>query len=254
MHFARGNCSHLKAKWDNHPSCLSCTSCLRSSPCSFCSVWSDKVWNLAEKRRLYSTRRLVMKQRRKQKKNRKRIQSDLSDTGSPDGSTAPLSFTARGRTHQGGSPGYQVFDWTISPPVTGQPVTVIQSPVNQSLVNQAHQLPVTGHPVTGQPVTSQPHHWSTSHKSTRHQSTRHQSFTLDYQSPVNISPVTHRSLYLNTYALSDSSHVSYCSNCRLPNNQNTGYEHSNVQEFPNPATSSRSSHLSPTSHRCRTQV
>ena len=35
-------------------------------------------------------------------------QSDLSEKGTHDGSTAPLSYTARGRTHQGGSPGDRV--------------------------------------------------------------------------------------------------------------------------------------------------
>ena len=43
----------------------------------------------------------------------------------------------------------------------------------------------------------------------------------------------------HSYAPSISSHVSHGSKRRLPNIQHTGYEHSNVQEFPNPATSSR---------------
>ena len=144
MHFARGSCGHLKAKWDNHPSCLSYTACLRNSHCSLCSVWSNKVWNLAKKRRLNATHRSVITQRRNQKKNKKSIQSDLSDTGSHDGSTAPHNYTARGRTHQGGSPEDQVSDPALSPPVTGHPVTsssyqssVNQSPVNQSPVSQS---------------------------------------------------------------------------------------------------------------------
>ena len=130
MHFVRGNCGHLKAKWDNHPSCLSCTACTRISPCSICSFWTDKVWNLAKKRRLHATRKSVMTQRRKQKKSKKtkKSQSDLSDSGTFDGSTAPPSYTARGGTHQGGSPGDLESDWALSPPVTSQPV--IQSLVN----------------------------------------------------------------------------------------------------------------------------
>ena len=140
MHFACGNCGHLKAKWDNHPSCISCTVCLRISPCSICSIWTKKVWDLAEKRRLYATRKSVMTQKRKQKKskkNKKSTQSDLSDNGSIDGSTAPLSYTARGRTHQGGSLGDLESDRALSPPVTN--------------------------------------HRSSSHRSTRHRSARHQS-------------------------------------------------------------------------------
>ena len=152
MHFARGNCGHLKAKWDTHLSCLTCNSCTRISPCSICSSWTAKVWNLAERRRLYATRKSVMTQRRKQKKSKKtkKSQSDMSDSGAVDGSTIPHSYTARGRTHQGGSPADLESDRALSllvtgHPVTGQPVTqstgnlspVIQSPVNQSPVNQA---------------------------------------------------------------------------------------------------------------------
>ena len=179
MHFTRGNCVHLKAKWNNHPSCLSCTACLRSSPCSFCNVWSDKVWNLAENRRLYSTRSSVMTQRRKQKKNKKRIQSDLSDTGSHDGSTAPHSYTGRGRTNQSGSPGDQVSDRALSPPVTGQQVT--GQPVTSH--------PVTSQPVTGQPVTGQHHrstsHWSSNHWSASHRSSSH--WSASHYCPFDIS-------------------------------------------------------------------
>ena len=169
MHFARGNCGHLKAKWDTHLSCLTCNSCTRISPCYICSSWTEKVWNLAERRRLHATRKSVMTQKRKQKKSKKskKSQSDMSDNGTVDGSTAPHSFTARGRTHQGGSLADLESDRALSPPVTSQPVT---------------SQPVTSHPVTGQlisvhPVASQPvtSHQSTSHQSTRHQSTRLQS-------------------------------------------------------------------------------
>ena len=161
MHFARGNCGHLKAKWDTHLSCLTCNSCTRISPCYICSSWTEKVWNLAERRRLHATRKSVMTQKRKQKKSKK-SQSDMSDNGTVDGSTAPHSFTARGRTHQGGSLADLESDRALSPPVTSHPVTsqpviqslgnlspfiqspVIQSPVNQSPVNQSpvNQAPV----------------------------------------------------------------------------------------------------------------
>ena len=176
MHFARGNCGHLKAKWDTHLSCLTCNSCIRISPCYICSSWTEKVWNLAERRRLHATRKSVMTQKRKQKKSKKskKSQSDMSDNGTVDGSTAPHSFTARGRTHQGGSLADLESDRVLSPPVTSHQSTshqstshqspviqslgnlspfiqslVIQSPVNQSPVNQS---PVNQSPVNQAPV------------------------------------------------------------------------------------------------------
>ena len=154
MHFARGNCGHLKAKWDTHLSCLTCNSCTRISPCYICSSWTAKVWNLAERRRLHA-RKSEMTQKRKQKKSKKskKSQSDMSDNGTVDGSTTPHSYTARGRTHQGGSPADLESDRALSPPVTGQPVTqspgnlspVIQSPVNQSTRHQSTRLQSARH-------------------------------------------------------------------------------------------------------------
>ena len=169
MHFARGNCGHLKAKWDTHLSCLTCNSCTRISPCYICSSWTEKVWNLAERRRLHATRKSVMTQKRKQKKSKKskKSQSDMSDNGTVDGSTAPHSFTARGRTHQGGNLADLESDWALSPPVTG--------------------YPVTGQPVTSQPVTSQPVTQSLGNLSPFIQSPVIQSPVN--QSPVNQSPV-----------------------------------------------------------------
>ena len=197
MHFARGNCGHLKAKWDNHPSFLSCTACTCISPCSVCSSWTDKVWILTEKRHLYATRKSVMTQRRKQKKSKKthKSQSDLSDSGTVDGSTAPQSYTARGRTHQGGSPGDLESDRALSPPVTSQPV--IQSLVNQST---NHQSPVNQSPGNLSPVIQSPVNQSTSHQSSSHWSASHQS--TRHQSPVNQALVTshlHMTCKLNLF-------------------------------------------------------
>ena len=163
MHFARGNCGHLKAKWDTHLSCLTCSSCTRISPCYICRSWTAKVWNLAGRRRLYATRKSVMTQKRKQKKSKKtkKSQSDMSDSGTVDGSTAPHSYTAWGRTHQGGSPADLESDRALSPPVTSHRSSSHRSTSHQSTSHPVTgQLisghPVTGHPVTGQPVTSQP--------------------------------------------------------------------------------------------------
>ena len=165
MHFARGNCGHLKAKWDTHLSCLTCNSCTRISPCS----WTEKVWNLAERRRLHATRKSVMTQKRKQMKSKKskKSQSDMSDNGTVDGSTAPHSFTARGRTHQGGSLADLESDRALSPPVTSH-----QSTSHQSSSHWATYLRSSSHRSSSRQSTS---HQSTSHQSTRHQSTRLQS-------------------------------------------------------------------------------
>ena len=120
--------------------------------------------------------------RRKNRRIRSRLTQDFM-MGAP-----PHSYTARGRTHQGDSPGDQVSDQALSPPVSNHqsPVSqslfsqspvnqspgslslVIQSPVNQSLVNQS--------PVTGQPVTSQ--------LGTGHPGTSQQPFTLDLLSSI----------------------------------------------------------------------
>ena len=165
MHFARSNCGHLKAKWDTHLSCLTCNSCTRIFPCYICSSWTEKVWNLAERRRLHATRKSVMTQKRKQKKSKKskKSQSDMSDNGTVDGSTAPHSFTARGRTHQGGSLADLESDRALSPPVTSHQSPVNQSPVNQSPVTQSLgnlspfiQSPVIKSPVNQSPVNQSP--------------------------------------------------------------------------------------------------
>ena len=163
MHFARGNCDHLKAKWDTYLSCLTCNSCTRISPCYICSSWTEKVWNLAERRRLHATRKSVMTQKRKQKKSKKskKSQSDMSDNGTVDGSTAPHSFTARGRTHQGGSLADLESDRALSPP--------------------------TSHQSTSHQSSS---HWATYLRSSSHRSSSRQS--TSHQSPVNQSPVSHQ--------------------------------------------------------------
>ena len=112
------------------------------------------------------------------------------------------SYTARGRTHHGGSLVDLESDWALSPPVTGHPVTC------HSVTSQ----PVTGHPVTGQPVTGQP--------VPGQPGTRHQSFTYDFQSPITnqfISSHAPVNVPEQTNAPSVSSYVSQGSTHRLPN-------------------------------------
>ena len=246
MHFARGNCGHLKAKWDTHLSCLTCNSCTRISPCYICSSWTEKVWNLAERRRLHATRKSVMTQKRKQKKSKKskKSQSDMSDNGTVDGSTAPHSFTARGRTHQGGSLADLESDRALSPPVTSHQSTSHQSTSHQSTSHQSSS------------------HWATYFRSSSRQSTSHQSpvnqsrqpgtsqlgssqpgmglqsfaYDLQTQIPPGYIPIN---VPVQSYAPSISSHISQGSVHRLSNVFIPGYERSNRLELPNPASSSR---------------
>ena len=242
MHFARGNCGHLKAKWDTHLSCLTCKSCTRISLCYICSSWTAKVWNLAERRHLYATRKSVMTQKRKQKKLKKskKSQSDMSDSGTVDGNTAPHSYTARGRTHQGGSPADLESDRALSPPVTGHPVTGqpgTSQPVTGQLIS-GHPVtgqPVTGHPVTGPPVISQP---GTSQLGSIQPGIGLPSFAYDLQTqiPPGYIPIN---VPVQSYAPSISSHISHGSVHRLSNVLIPGYECSDRLELPNAASSSR---------------
>ena len=43
MNYARGTCGHIKARWDSHYNCLSCSSCSRFSTCTVCSQWSENA-------------------------------------------------------------------------------------------------------------------------------------------------------------------------------------------------------------------
>ena len=42
----RGSCGHLKASWDNHLSCFSCSGCSFANRCSTCKKWTSAVWTL----------------------------------------------------------------------------------------------------------------------------------------------------------------------------------------------------------------
>ena len=46
MNYARGTCGHIKARWDSHYNCLSCSSCSRFSTCTVCSQWSENAHEL----------------------------------------------------------------------------------------------------------------------------------------------------------------------------------------------------------------
>ena len=154
-----GDYGHIKTRWDNHHNCLKCSSCSRLSTCSTCSTWSEEIWSLADKRRTYAARKSVMTRKRQNKKRRKTGRhSDLSDDFSIDGSITSQGYTARGRTHHGGSLLDAECLKSLSPPGIG------------------HRSPVTGQPGTGQSGTGQPVSQPiTGQPGTHHQVTGHQS-------------------------------------------------------------------------------
>ena len=87
MTILRGECGHIKLRWDNRNKCIKCSSCSRESTCSTCSTWTDETQKLAEKRRTYASRKWVMK-----------AMSDSSDEENMHGITTPHGPAARGRT------------------------------------------------------------------------------------------------------------------------------------------------------------
>ena len=138
----RGVCGHIKVSWDNHSNCLSCSSFSRYLMCLICETWSATIWDLADKSRLYCSRRSTMTKKRYAKK-KKNATLDLSDDNSTkDGITTLHCSTDGGRPQSGGI----YMDGHI-----------IQS------MSTRHQSPVTGHQ-SSSPVTS---HWAlvTGHQS-----------------------------------------------------------------------------------------
>ena len=246
--FRRGNCGHLKAKWDNHPSCLSCTTCTHISPCSVCSSWTDKVWILAEKRRLYASRKSVMTQRWKQKKSKKILKSQSDLSAGLLMQAPPLKAILLGQDPSRWQPGglrvrpgiKSTIHQSTRHPVTGQQIT--SQPVTGQFFTghpvTGHPVvgqPVTGHPVTSQPVTSQP---GTSQPGSSQPGISYQSFAYDLQTQF-VPGYLPGSVPVQNYAPSISSHVSNGSGRRLSNVHTPGYEHSESPAFPNPATSSK---------------
>ena len=208
MKIVCGDCGHIKPWWDNHQSFLSCSSCSRLSTCSTCSLWSEKILVIADKRRIHSARKSVMR-RKKQNKKRQVVQSDACEDNSfLDGNTTPQGYTAGSKTHQGDDNMGAESTRSISPPGTSYHL-----PVNQALVNRhqstshrsarhrstshwsashwlashwtvyhrstRHRLPGTGQPGSGQPVISH----LIPVMVTSHRSSSHQSFRSDYQAP-----------------------------------------------------------------------
>ena len=87
---------------------------------------------LADRCRTYSARKSVMAKKKQNKKKRRLAVSNPSDDNSLDGSTTPQGYTARCKTHRGGS--YLDAECVQS---VNLPVISPQSLVSQSLVKQA---------------------------------------------------------------------------------------------------------------------
>ena len=144
MTIHHGVCGLIKSHWDNHLQCINCSHCSRESTCFTCSLRSDSIWDLAERRRTYALRKLVMSKKRK----RSQALSDSSAEERNHGNTTPHGPAARGKTHKGGiSKGWCPFGST-SPPSTGQ-VATGQSPNEQEDITDrpptitVHRSPAT---------------------------------------------------------------------------------------------------------------
>ena len=57
----RGACRHLKGKYDSHSSCLNFSACSRFNRCGECRSWSDSIWDLADKRQSFRSRKMGRK-------------------------------------------------------------------------------------------------------------------------------------------------------------------------------------------------
>ena len=87
MPLYRGSCGHLKGSYDNHPSCITCTSCSRYSSCHICSLWDDNIWQLFASRRSSLSRKIARdrimgkKETKKAKKGQKAFSRRSSKSG-----------------------------------------------------------------------------------------------------------------------------------------------------------------------------
>ena len=56
MSQTKGFCGHVKALWDNHPSCANCSCCSRQNTCEFCCSWPLSTRLKFEQRRSHKAR------------------------------------------------------------------------------------------------------------------------------------------------------------------------------------------------------
>ena len=149
-------CGHIRAWWDNHPKCLSWSSCCMLSTCLICNFLSKKPWDLADKRRsLYSVRSAMKKKLAKKVKVQTILMTVLFLMGSP-----PQSALLTGKkTHLGGT--NMSAEW--HPKYVHQALVPRHGTRHQSASPGTGQpgtrLPGTGKPGTGQLITGQPSTW-----------------------------------------------------------------------------------------------
>ena len=140
MTIHRDDCGQIKSHWDNHKKCINCCHCSRESTCSTCS-WSNSVWELAEKRRTYSSRKRAMSSRKKS------LDASVSsdERKRKHGNTAPHGPAALGKTHIGGN---SLCTCTQgSTPATGHRASDDRPTSHRSIAQWArrHIWPTSGH-------------------------------------------------------------------------------------------------------------
>ena len=87
MPLYRGCCGHVKGSYDNHPTCITCTSCSRYASCHICSLWDDSIWQLFASRRSNLSRKIARgrnmgkKETKKAKKGQKAFSQMSSESG-----------------------------------------------------------------------------------------------------------------------------------------------------------------------------
>ena len=144
-----GDYGHIKSHWDNHKKCISCSQCSRESTCSTCSSWSNSVWDLAENRRTYSSRKKAMSTRKKSQNPS--VSSD--ERKKKHESTAPHGVTGWGKSHIGGNSLGTCIQVSTRPPGnnTGHPMTdpLANRPMDKKTPLADRACPITGHQPLG---------------------------------------------------------------------------------------------------------
>ena len=159
MKIVRGDCGHIKARWDNY-NCLRCSSCSRLSTCSTCSTWSEETWILDKRSKSLQENHWWQGRDRRRKKRLLSLQIYLMIIQLMG--ALPLS--------------------AILPGVG--PIKVAATRMQNASKVLVHQSPVTSERSTRHQSTSQrsASHWSTRYRAVFHRSTRH--WATSHQLPV----------------------------------------------------------------------
>ena len=233
---------HLWMWWDNHPSCLSCFPCSGLLTCSTCSLLSEKIWVLAEKRLTYSARKYTM---RKKKLNKtccriRCVWRQLSFRWEHH----PTGLYCQGKTHWGGNC-----------------MTLSLSSLGTSHQSQLHQAPGNHRALSNQSLG----YFSLGYQAPDNQAQGKISLScawwnfadIRHRSPVNQSPVSLQWLpgngynhqapvigqpitgHQSTYQAPVIRHLSIRFEYRVTNQTHRSSEHSISNEPQNSATSKR---------------